>query len=110
MPQVARWKLKPEVQEKVFNILVDLIARVNNKSKAKNFAEFLLTPTEKVMIAKRTMTALLLASGANYDQIHQAVHVSAATIAGGKNKYEYNEDFKELIVQLLKNRQFKRFF
>ena len=110
MPQVARWKLRPEVREKVFDILVDSVAKVNNKNTARTFAEFLLTPTEKIMIAKRITAALLLASGANYDQIHQAVHVSTATIARIKNKYKYNEEFKKLIDQILKDRMLRKAF
>jgi uncharacterized protein YerC len=110
MPQVSRWKLKPEVWNQIFNILTKAIQRTNRKDKAKLFLNFLLTPTEQKMVTKRLIAALMLIKGASYDEIHLAIHLSPSTIAKVKNNLEIYPEYKKTVQKLLEDELFKKAF
>jgi uncharacterized protein YerC len=110
MPQVSRWKLKSEIWDQIFNILLQAIKRTNKKDKAELFLNFLLTPTEQKMVAKRLTAALMLMKGATYDEIHLAIHLSPSTIAKVKNNLETYPEYKKIISKLLDDELFKKDF
>lgn len=110
MPQVSRWKLKPEVWDQIFNILVKAIGRTNKRDKAELFLNFLLTPTEQKMVAKRLTAALMLHKGATYSEIHLAIHLSPSTIAKVNYNLEVYPEYKKIVERLLDDELFKKAF
>ncbi len=110
MPQISRWKLKPEVWDQIFNILIKAIRRTRKKDKAELFLNFLLTPTEQKMVAKRLTAALMLQKGATYDEIHLAIHLSPSTIAKVKYNLEVYPEYKIIVERLLEDELFKKAF
>jgi len=108
MTQVSRWKLRPEVWNQIFDILLEAIAKTGSKEKANTLIGFLLTPTEKIVLAKRIVAALLLEKGASYQDIFQVVHLSTATVSKIKNRLEENNQHKTLIRRLLSDRMLKK--
>jgi len=110
MTQVSRWKLRPEVWNQIFDILLEAIAKTGSKEKANTLIGFLLTPTEKIVLAKRIVAALLLEKGASYQDIFQVVNLSTATVSKIKNRLEENNQHKTLIRRLLSDRMLKKGF
>ncbi len=101
MPQVSRWPLSDQKWEEIFNFFLDSLQISRDKQTLKTLLEFLLTPTEKVMLAKRIAAALFLAKGADYEEIKRQLHLSTATIAKIKIRLLENQSAQELLEKLL---------
>lgn len=69
------------INNRIFDILYKSIVKVKNKREAEAFVNDLLTPTEKIMIAKRVAIAVLLRKGYGYRPIRKILNVSFPTIA-----------------------------
>jgi uncharacterized protein YerC len=81
MAQVSRWPLKKEVWEKIFDLFLHSLVKLNRKNELSLFIHDLLSPTERVMLAKRLAIALLLSKGHSYPVIRGKLHVTSSTIA-----------------------------
>jgi|SRR3990172_2445063 len=80
MPQVSRRFLHPKTQERIFSLFISSIILSNSKEKALSLVEDLLTPTEKIMLAKRFSIAYMLIQGYQYSTITQTLKVSKSTV------------------------------
>ena len=81
MAQVSRSPLAKDVGEKVIDIFLDTFAKIKNKDQAAKLLNDLLTPTEKIMLAKRLSIAYMLQKGYDYRTISQVLRVSTTTVA-----------------------------
>ncbi|MFZ5366474.1 MAG: Trp family transcriptional regulator [Patescibacteria group bacterium] len=81
MPQVSKYPLRKEVYERIFELLLKTVADSHGQKEATQLIDDLLTPTEKIMLAKRLSIAVLLAKGYSYKDIQEIVRVSKPTIA-----------------------------
>ena len=81
MPQVSKYPLRKEVFERVFELLLKTIADSHTQKEATQLIDDLLTPTEKIMLAKRLSIAVLLAKNYSYKDIQEILRVSKPTIA-----------------------------
>lgn len=91
MTMVSRYKLRPEVWDRIFNLFSESLLSIKNKNKFDLFLNDFLSPTEKIMLAKRFATAVLLAKGNNYEEIKRILHVTSATIAKMNIHIKYTE-------------------
>jgi len=80
MPQLSKKPLLKEVKEKILNTLFDSIISIGRKNVVKDFIDDLLTPTEKVMLAKRLAAAYFLKKGCGYKFISEILKLSPTTI------------------------------
>lgn len=80
MAQVSRRFIKPEVQERIISLFLASIVLTGSKDAAANFIDDLLTPTEKIVLAKRLSIAYMLIEGYDYDVISDTLKVSRPTI------------------------------
>ncbi len=110
MAQVSGWRLKPEIWESLFNVLYDAVSKIRDQSKADIFISSLLTSTEKKMIAKRLVAAILIEKGATYQEIKEVLHLSSGTIARVKMKLEFNSEYRKMIDGLLQDQLFRKSF
>lgn len=110
MPQISRQSLKPEITEQLLEILTDAIAQANRERTTRALLDFLLTPTEKTMVAKRVTASLLLTKGANYEDIKKAIHLSQGTIAKIKLNLKSNLIYQKTVKWLLKDREVDQSF
>lgn len=78
---VSRFRLRPEVWDRIFNLFSDSLRGIRDKERFELFLDDFLSPTEKIMLSKRFATAVLLAKGNSYDEIKQTLRVTSATIA-----------------------------
>lgn len=80
MSQVSKRKIEGKIEQRIFEIFVESFAKLKNKDDVEGFLSELLTPTEKVMLAKRLSVAVLLEKGYDYRQIAEILKISSSTI------------------------------
>ena len=80
MSQVSRRFINRTTQERIFNLFVSGLIMCNAKDTTVSLIDDLLTPTERVMLAKRFSIAYMLSEGYSYDMIEQTLKVSRTTI------------------------------
>lgn len=81
MAQVSKYPISQSVYEQIFNLLLKIFSDSCTKTEANNLLEDLLTPTERIMLAKRLAIALLLSKKYQYQDISKILRVSKGTIA-----------------------------
>lgn len=82
MPPVSKRFLPKETKYKIYSLLISAIGKVNKRHDISPFLSDLLTPTEKIMIAKRLAIAFLLLRGdIDQRQISHYLKVSTSTVA-----------------------------
>lgn len=110
MAQVSKYPLKEEVYNRIFELLFKVITDSCSKNEAKNLLDDLLTPTEKIMLAKRLSIAILLSKGYTYESIQEIIRVSRATIADVNTSLKYKgrgyQKFTKRVLQEEKIAQF----
>ncbi len=100
---VSRFKLRPEVWDRIFNLFSESLLSIKNKEKFDIFLNDFLSPTEKIMLAKRFALAVLLAKGNSYEEIKRILHVTTATIAKMNLHIKYGEKgTNEVVGNVLK--------
>jgi len=108
MAQVSRYPLSQKVYERIFEILFESILKIKNKEEAEEFLGEFLSPTEKIMLAKRISIAVLLAKNYDYRQIIKTLHVSFPTIAGVSGSVKYaGGGYRKVVEKLLKEEKIK---
>lgn len=80
MPHVSRKKLKKKVFIKIGEQLSSTIAKANSTRELRWVFSELITPTERVMLAKRLAIILMLERGYSIDIIQKTLKVTPQTI------------------------------
>lgn len=108
MTQVSKHPLSRTVYERIFEILFESILQIKNRKESEEFFADLLTPTEKIMLAKRISVALLLAKDYDYRAIRRILHVSPPTIAAVSASMKYTgRGYQQVVEKLLKEEKVK---
>lgn len=103
MSQVSKYPISKNVSDRIFEIFLETFVKIKSKNEADQFITDLLSPTEKIVLAKRLAIAFLLEKGHDYRAIQHILHVSAPTIASVNNARTYgSEGYKNLITKILK--------
>lgn len=111
MPQVSKYPVSKEVQERMFEIFWETIAGLENAQKASEFFHDLLTPTEKIMLAKRLAIALLLIKGYDYRSIVNTLKVSPTTIGSVRLWFQTaGSGYRKAIEKIIKSEKQEEFF
>lgn len=80
MTQISRRQLNSRVQERIYEIFVDVVKEASTSSEVQSLLEDFLTPTERVMLPKRLCIAYLLLKKYNHRAIASFLKVSFTTI------------------------------
>ena len=80
MPKVSKNPLSNETKSEITNALVRTLVKIDDDVLLKRFLDDLLTPTEKVMLGKRLMAAVLLQKGFSYGAVCSVLKMSKATV------------------------------
>lgn len=97
--QVSTKTLKPATEEHVLDQFYSLLADLKKPQDIQSFLSSLMTPTERIVFAKRLQIAWLLKQGSSYDEISKKLNVSSATIssvAESKNSIGMNIAYERL--------------
>ena len=108
MAQVSKKFLRPDVWERIFNLFLETISGISNKNQLQGFLAEFLTPTERIVLAKRLAIAVLLAKGHDYSQISKLLHVTPPTIAKVSVHLKYEgEGLKSVMREVFKRQAMK---
>lgn len=101
MPQVSRRPIKTKLAERMAELLEKSFAKLSRQKDVNVFLQDFLTPTEKIMLAKRVAIALLLSRGWDHDAICRYLKVSTSTVTTIKNKLKTGSSgYKKVIEQI----------
>lgn len=80
MPHVSKKRLKKAVATELADQFLTFLALAQTKKEARILANELLSQTERVMLAKRLATVVLLVRGYSFTQIEEALGVTRQTV------------------------------
>ena len=80
MTQVSKYRMDKDLEKRMFNVFYKTLADLRTEKQVEMFLHDLLTPTEKVMLAKRLAIAILLIKDLSYRYIRDMLKVSTTTI------------------------------
>jgi len=72
--------MNKSIEQKVFSLFSEVLVSLGKKEEVESFLVDLLSPTERIMLAKRLSIVLLLGRGYNYAEIGDVLKVSKDTI------------------------------
>ena len=106
MPQVSKRPLSKNIQQNLYSIFWQTLADLKNSADVKEFLTDLLTPTEKVMLAKRLAIALMLIKGYDYASIRSTLKVSPQTIGSVSLWLKYSgSGYRKSIERIMKKQK-----
>lgn len=111
MAQVSKRFIQQEVEQRIMNLFWDSLSCLPNKRKVGLFLDDLLTPTEKLMLAKRFSIAFMLLKGYDYQTINQLLKVSNPTIWSIKLGLQYKgRGYREVIGRIQNQEKWVKFW
>lgn len=103
MSQISKYPISKNIADRIFEIFLKSLVEIKEKDEADQFISDLLTPTEKIMLAKRLAIAFLLEKNYEYRTIKQIIKVSSGTIASVNIVRQHgSEGYKKLISKIMK--------
>lgn len=103
MPHVSKYKLEKNAEKDLVDTLEFVLSKLSKKEDIKTFLLSLLTPTERLMLAKRLAIILLIEKGLTESQIANALHVTRVTVSRMQLFLEARGQGYELALKVLKD-------
>jgi len=79
MPHISRKRVKKNIFKRMTNEFINTISGLKTRDDISGFLRELLTPTERVMLAKRLAIIMMLKRGYSFRAIEKALKVSPST-------------------------------
>jgi len=101
--QVSKYPISKKIADRIFEIFLKTFVKIRDKQEANQFISDFLTPTEKIMLAKRLAIAFLLEKNYDYRAIQKIIRVSSGTINSVSTTRQLgSEGYKKLIAKIIK--------
>lgn len=110
MTQVSRRILQRDIEQKVAGTFLEAISQVRDKNEVQLFINDLLTPVERIMLAKRFAIAVLLLKGWGYGPIEDLLKVSGDTISRVSLVLKTNVGYKKVVDRLARTEAGRAFW
>lgn len=111
MPQVSRYPLSKAVYDRIFEVLLQTIGGLKTSKQTDRFLDDFITPTEKIMFAKRLAIALLLEKDYDFRSICKILRVSATTVASVKFRLRHgNGGLKTAVDKITRSEKIDEFW
>lgn len=110
MTKVSRKLLNKKIQGQIFNNLWESLSQLKNKKDIEIFLADLLTPTERIMAAKRLAIAVMLLKNMDYGKIKETVKVSNETISKVSTTVKSNHGYQLAINKIIKTEAGRKFW
>lgn len=111
MSQISKYPISKQISDRIFEIFLNTLVNIRSKNEANEFISDLLTPTEKVMLAKRLAIAFLLEKNYDYRTIQSLIRVSTGTIASVNLFLRHGSTgYKKLIDKIVAEEKITGFF
>ncbi|MDO8461171.1 MAG: Trp family transcriptional regulator [bacterium] len=110
MTQVSKYPISKEVYDRIFEIFLKVLVKIKDPIEAEEVTQSLLTPTERIMLAKRLSIAFLLAKGYKFREIQKVIKVSLATVASVNFVRQYGSvGYKKIIEKIMQEEKVRDF-
>ena len=103
MARISKFRLEKHVLTKLFDLFFEIVGKKYKKEEFQKIIGDLLSPVERIMIAKRIAIVYLLLKGIDYRIICDVLKVSSATISRYNLLQEKSEGLVPAFKQILKN-------
>lgn len=111
MTQISKYPISKAVEKRIFGIFFSTIVNLRTSEDVSSFLEDFLTPTEKMMLAKRLAVAVMLAKGYDYRAIRKTLRVSFPMIASVNLWLKYKgRGYQKVIDQILREEKIDEFW
>lgn len=101
MSQISRRQLDKSLENRLYEIFWNALAKINNKEGVSAFLSDVFTPTEKLMISKRLAIALLLNRGWSQEAIRDILKVSTTTVQTIKSNLRWRGNgYRQVISRI----------
>lgn len=110
MTQVSKYPIPTDIYNRIIDIFAKSIAGLTTKSQVIKFLDDFLSPTEKIMLAKRLSIGFLVAKKYDYREISKTLRVSTSTVADVASLYRYHDSFRKVVDDILKEEEIDKFF
>ena len=102
MVRNSRFVLSDDLLEKLFDLFFEVVGNKSSKDEFKKIFIDLLTPAERIMLAKRVAIIYLLLKKIEYDNICDRLKVSPTTVAKYSLLMEKSEGIVPTFKQIVK--------
>jgi len=110
MTQVSKKFLKKDIEARVYEVLLESIATATSKGSVAIFLDDLLSPTEKLMLAKRLSIALLLSKGYNQRSVCSILKVGLETVNRvSRSMQKGSGGYAQVTKTIIQNEKLKSF-
>ena len=107
---MSQYKVSDEVLDKIFNLFIEVIGRSKNKSHIYTTMFDILSPVERLMLAKRITIMYLVRKGISYDIICEILKVSTSTVSKYVFLLERSKGIRSTLDILINDANMKVFF
>ena len=104
MSQVSKRAVSREVLSETFNSLFTALAKTSDAGAIAKILDDILTPTERVMIAKRVMAAILSDRGYTLREIGEILKMSTTTINAVRREIKKRGEGYRMIFTIMPKR------
>lgn len=111
MPQVSKYPLSAAVYDRIFEVLLKTISDLKSSKETDKFLDDFITPTEKIMFAKRLAIALLITKEYDFRSISKILRVSMTTVASVKLRLKYGDGgLRKAIDRIIREEKMEEFW
>lgn len=109
MTRISRFTLNKDMLEKLFTLFFEVVGRRGNRDEFQKVIFDILSPVERIMIAKRIAVSYLLLKKIDYKIICDTLKVSPTTVAKFKLLLERSEGMVPVFGRMLTNEKIELF-
>lgn len=110
MTQVSKYPIRNVIYERILEIFLKTLTKIDSKTEAQQFIKDFLTPTERIMLSKRLAIAFLLEKDYDFRTISEMLRVSMSTVARVNLMRKYGgRGYQRMIRKLLREEKVKDF-
>ena len=109
MTRISRIPVDDEVLEKLYLLMYEVVSSIDEEEEFSAIINELLSPTEKIMVAKRVAIIYLLMKKIDYFNISNVLKVSSTTIAKFHSIMVERKAIKNVLKGIVGNEKVKDF-
>lgn len=111
MTMVSKYPLDKKIEKRIYEIFLKTIAGLRDPNGLNEFFDDFLTPTEKIMLAKRLSIAVLLAKNYDFRTICRILRVSLNTVADINLLMKHRgPGYKKVVEKILQSEKLEEFW
>ncbi|MFH0979415.1 MAG: Trp family transcriptional regulator [Candidatus Roizmanbacteria bacterium] len=110
MTRISRLQVDDEVLEKLYLLMFEVVGSMDEEEEFSEIINELLSPTEKIMVAKRVAIIYMLMKKIDYSTISNVLKVSSTTIAKFHSIMMEGKAIKNALKGIVGSEKIKDFF